>query len=269
MVTTLGDLDRRLRERETLTKLSRMGKKYMVMSGKGGVGKTTLAAGLAMAKARDGKRTGLLDIDFHGPNVAGALFLTGKVEANEKGRLIPMEAYPNLHVLSVQSLLDDPDDAVLWRGPRKLRAINQFIGEAEWPELDYFIIDSPPGTGDEALTSAKTIPDLKGILVTTGHSLSLADAAKAAGFLKTVGSELFGIVDSLGSLICPDCRKEIVLYDKEITENLARKLSSEVLVRIPWDLEAARLSETLKKPVLDAAPDSALSAKIRELAARL
>jgi Mrp family chromosome partitioning ATPase len=269
MLTTLGDLDQRLRERNTLTKLSRMGKKYLVMSGKGGVGKSTLAVGIALAKAMEGKRTGLLDIDFHGPNVAGALFLEDKVTVNDLGKLTPILARPNLHVLSVQSLLENPNDAVLWRGPRKLRAIAQFIGEADWPELDYFIIDSPPGTGDEALSAAKTIPNLKGVLVTTGHSLSLSDAAKAAGFLKTVGMELFGVVDSLGSLVCPDCHKEIVLFDKEKAQSFAQSLNSNVLARIPMDIEALRLSERQRKPVLEAAPESILSKKILELAGKL
>jgi Mrp family chromosome partitioning ATPase len=247
----------------------RMGKKYLIMSGKGGVGKTTVAAGLALAKARAGKRVGLLDIDFHGPNVCGALFLEERISVNSAAKLIPLNPFPNLHVLSIQSLLENPDGAVLWKGPRKLMAISQFIGETEWPELDYFFIDSPPGTGDESLAAARTIPDLSAILVTTGHSLSLSDAAKAASFLKTVGTSLTGIVDSMGTLICPSCGEETVLYEPQLIQNLAATLGSEVLVRIPWDLSAAKLSESLKKPVLDAAPESVLTRRLLELAGKL
>jgi Mrp family chromosome partitioning ATPase len=145
----------------------------------------------------------------------------------------------------------------------------QFIGEANWPELDYFFIDSPPGTGDEALTCAKNIEDLKAILVTTGHSLSLADAAKAHSFLQATGTDTVGLVDSMGSLICPHCQEEIIIFNPEAVGALAERFGVQVLARLPWDLEAARLSEDQKKPILEAAPMSVLAKKLVELAAKL
>ncbi|MDR2460785.1 MAG: Mrp/NBP35 family ATP-binding protein [Deltaproteobacteria bacterium] len=269
MITTIGDLDRRLRQKEMEEKLKRMGKKYLVMSGKGGVGKTSICSSLALAKAQKGASVGLMDVDFHGPNIPAALFLEGRIQVDSEGRLVPMKARENLHVLSIQNLLTLPDEAVLWRGPRKLRAILQFIGEAAWPELDYFFIDSPPGTGDEALTCAKYISDLKAILVTTGQALSLVDAAKAYSFLLATGTSTIGLVDSMGDLICPHCKKEIIIHDKALVEALAQKLKLPILARVPWDLEAAGLSESLSKPIFEAAPSSVFTQKILELAEKL
>ncbi|MDR3154240.1 MAG: Mrp/NBP35 family ATP-binding protein [Deltaproteobacteria bacterium] len=269
MITTLGELDKGLRRREADRRLAAIGGKYLVMSGKGGVGKTTACVNAALAKACGGARVGILDIDFHGPNVAGALFLGGRVEADDEGRLIPVRARRNLHVLTVQHLLSDPDEAVMWRGPRKMRAIGQFVADAAWPDLDFLFVDSPPGTGDEALTALKAIPGLAAVLITTGHSLSLADAAKAASFLKAAGATLAGVVDSMGALECPRCRETIELYPEGAVAGFAQKAGAPLLARLPWDLEAQRLSEAAGKPVLEAAPESALARGLRELAEKL
>jgi Mrp family chromosome partitioning ATPase len=266
VITTLGDLDRSLKRREAEGRLARTGRKYLVMSGKGGVGKTTVCVNTALAKARSGARVGILDIDFHGPDVAGALFLNARVEADDLDRLIPVKARDNVWVLTVQHLLSGPDDAVMWRGPRKTRAIEKFVTDAAWPELDYFFVDSPPGTGDEALSAIRSIPGLEAILVTTGHSLSLADAAKAASFLKAAGAPLAGVVDSMCSVVCPRCAVETPIHPPEAVEGFARRHGASVLARLPWDLEAQRLSETLGKPIVEAVPDSSLARRIGELA---
>ncbi|MDR1082010.1 MAG: Mrp/NBP35 family ATP-binding protein [Deltaproteobacteria bacterium] len=269
MITTLGDLDKSLNRRDADLWLARTGKKYLVMSGKGGVGKTSVCVNLALAKAAEGARVGVLDIDFHGPDVAGALFVDARVEADGRDRLVPVRARENLHVLTVQHLLSDPDEAVMWRGPRKIRAIEQFVADAAWPELDVFMVDSPPGTGDEALAAFRTIPGLEAILVTTGHSLSLADAAKAASFVAAAGGRLAGIVDSMCSLVCPRCGGETPLYPPGAVEEFAARRHVPVLARLPWDLEAQRLSEAVRKPMAEAAPGSLFARGIRELAYRL
>jgi Mrp family chromosome partitioning ATPase len=269
MITTLGDLDRRLRQQELNEKLLGMGKKYLVMSGKGGVGKTTLASSLALAKAKEGHPTGVLDIDFHGPNLPGALYVEGRVRAADDGKLIPLETHPNLFVLSLQQLLTNPDEAVLWRGPRKMRAIMQFLSDTAWPRLDYFFVDSPPGTGDEALTVARNIPGLMAIVVTTGHSLSLADAAKAVSYLRSVGVGIFGVVDTLGVMVCPSCGEELVIYREEEVAGFAAKEGIPLLARIPLDVDAQKRSENLKKPLLEAAPKSPFSQSILGLAKKL
>ncbi|MDR2339534.1 MAG: Mrp/NBP35 family ATP-binding protein [Deltaproteobacteria bacterium] len=269
MLTTVGDLDRRLRQRELDEKLLGMGRKYLIMSGKGGVGKTTIAASLALAKAREGKRTGILDIDFHGPNLPGALYMEGRVRAGDDGKLIPTEYHPNLFVLSLQQLLGNPDEAVLWRGPRKMRAILQFLSDTAWPGLDYFFIDSPPGTGDEALTVARNVPGLQAILVTTGHSLSLSDAAKAVGFLRSTGVGIFGVVDSLGFMVCPNCGEDLVIHRKEGVEAFAARENIPLLARLPLDVDAQKRSENMGKPMLEAAPASRFSQEIIKLAEKL
>jgi Mrp family chromosome partitioning ATPase len=269
MITTLGDLDRRLKQDELRAKLLRTGRKYMVMSGKGGVGKTTITASLALAGAMEGKRCGILDIDFHGPNIPGALYMDGQVMAGDDGRLIPLRHSDNLWVLSLQNLLKDPDEAVLWRGPRKMRAILQFLSDASWPELDFFFIDTPPGTGDEALTAARNIPGLKAILVTTGHSLSLADAAKALGYLRALGVEILGIVDNLGYMVCPACGEILDMYPEDKVRSFAEREGVPLLARIPWDVDAEKRAENLKRPLMLAAPESPFALAIRGLAGKL
>jgi Mrp family chromosome partitioning ATPase len=269
VITTLGDLERDLRRKEADRRLAGTPAKYLVMSGKGGVGKTTVCVNLALAKAASGMRVGILDVDFHGPDVAGALYLDARVEADDLGRLVPVRAGDRLHVMTVQHLLNDPDEAVMWRGPRKMRAVSQFVADTAWPELDCLFVDSPPGTGDEGLSVIKAVPDIAAILVTTGHSLSLADAAKAASFVRSAGGRLAGVIDSMGSLVCPRCGEETPLYPEGAVADFARSSGSEVLARLPWDLEAQRLSEAARRPVVEAAPDSLLARRIRELADRL
>ncbi|MDR2611927.1 MAG: Mrp/NBP35 family ATP-binding protein [Deltaproteobacteria bacterium] len=269
MITTLADIEKGLRRQEADRRLSRVRRKLLVMSGKGGVGKTTVCVNLAVAKARAGARVGILDVDFHGPDVAGALFLEARVEADGAGMLLPVPAGENLWVLTVQHLLEDPDEAVLWRGPRKMRAVERFVTEAAWPELDFLFVDSPPGTGDESLAAFRQVPGLEAILVTTGHSLSLADAAKAASFLRAARAPLAGVVDCMGTLVCPRCGEETALYPAGAAEAFAARSGAPLLARLPWDLEAQRLSEARGKPVVEAAPDSLLAGRLRELADRL
>jgi Mrp family chromosome partitioning ATPase len=250
--------------------LGRLGKKYLVLSGKGGVGKTTVAVNLAWLKAKAGHSVGLLDIDLHGPDLAGALYLgEAKITADERGRLVPVEARENLWVLTVQNLLGRKEEAVMWRGPRKMRAIIQFIGETAWPELDYFFIDSPPGTGDESLTVVNNIPDVKALVVSTGHPMALSDVAKALDCLKITNTEVFGLIDNLSSLICPECGKQTPLYGRGGAEELAARMGVPFLVSLPMDPSASIAADEAKLPLVEAVPDGPLSRKLRELADRL
>ncbi|MDR1298297.1 MAG: Mrp/NBP35 family ATP-binding protein [Deltaproteobacteria bacterium] len=272
MPTTLGTLDQRLREKEMQATVARLGRKYLVVSGKGGVGKTTLAVNLAWLKAREGKRVGLLDVDLHGPDLVGALYLEdSKLGADERGLLVPHKVRDDvgLWTLSVQQLLDRGQEAVMWRGPRKMRAIIQFIGQTAWPELDYFFVDSPPGTGDETLTVVNNIPDIRALVVSTGQSMSVSDVAKALDCLKTCGTEVAGLVDNLSSLICPECGRETPLYGLGGTQELAASLGLECLASLPMDPAAAMAADRLRVPLAEAAPQSALAVKLKALASRL
>lgn len=162
--------------------LARIKNKFMVMSGKGGVGKTSTSVHLAMALAAKGHRVGLMDVDLHGPDIPRMLGLTGMLELSANRKLKPLNYSENLVAVSIESLTPSKDDAVIWRGPIKFSAIRQFISDVEWGDLDFLIIDSPPGTGDEPLTVAQTIKDAQAIIVTTPQEVSLADVRKSINF---------------------------------------------------------------------------------------
>lgn len=215
--------------------LSRIKYKLFVMSGKGGVGKSSITVNLAAALARKGHKVGILDVDLHGPSVPRMLGLSGNLEGNAQGEVSPKACGENLYVVSMESLLKDPDQAVLWRGPMKTSAIRQFIGEIQWGELDYLVIDSPPGTGDEHMTVLRTIPDALCVVVTTPQEVSLADVRKAINFLQYAQANILGIVENMSGLICPHCSKEIALFKKGGGEELAKKYGIEFLGAVPLD----------------------------------
>lgn len=215
--------------------LSKIKYKLFVMSGKGGVGKSSIAVNLAAALARKGRKVGILDVDLHGPSVPRMLGLSGNLEADEKGVVSPKAYDENLYVVSMESLLKDPDQAVLWRGPMKTSAIRQFIGEVHWGELDYLVIDSPPGTGDEHMTVLRTIPDALCVVVTTPQEVSLADVRKAINFLQYAQANILGLVENMSGLICPHCSKEIALFKKGGGEELAKKYGIDFLGAVPLD----------------------------------
>ncbi|MDR0550253.1 MAG: Mrp/NBP35 family ATP-binding protein [Deltaproteobacteria bacterium] len=269
MTTTFGDLGRGLKQKELAEVVAKLGRKYLIFSGKGGVGKTTLAVNLAFILAKAGRRVGLLDIDLHGPDLAAALYLKAQLKADEQGRLLPVMAAPNLWVMTVQYLLNDVNQAVMWRGPRKIRAIAQFLGETAWPELDYFLIDAPPGTGDETLTIINLIKDLSALVVVTGHPLALADAHKAINCLKQANAKIKGLVENQALFICPDCRGGTPLHDPENVKTFAKETDLPILARLPFDPMSALLAEKLQKPIAEASPDSALTAILRDLAISL
>jgi len=159
--------------------LSRIKNKIMVMSGKGGVGKTSTSVNLSIALANKGFKVGIMDVDLHGPDVPRMLGLEGMLGLSKNKKLEPMRSIKNLKAVSIESLTSSKDDAIIWRGPIKYSAIKQFIGDVEWGDLDFLVIDSPPGTGDEPLTIAQTITDAKAVIITTPQEVSLADVRKS------------------------------------------------------------------------------------------
>ncbi|MBW1682414.1 MAG: Mrp/NBP35 family ATP-binding protein, partial [Deltaproteobacteria bacterium] len=185
--------------------LSRISRKILVMSGKGGVGKSSVAAYLALLLSRRGKRVGLLDVDLHGPSIPRLLGLAGGLEMPEKGVVRPHRFSESLVVVSLEMVLGDKDVAVIWRGPLKISAIRQFISDIEWGDLDFLIVDSPPGTGDEPLTVAQNIPDAEALVVTTPQEISLADVRKSIDFCRQVGMKMLGVVENMSGLVCPHC----------------------------------------------------------------
>ena len=215
--------------------LDKIKNKFIVLSGKGGVGKTSTSVNLAIALARKGFKVGIMDVDLHGPDVPRMLGLKGMLDLSKNNKLNPMSYSENLKAVSIESLIASKDDAIIWRGPLKYSAIQQFIGEVEWGELDFLIIDSPPGTGDEPLTVAQTISDAKAIIVTTPQEVSLADVRKSISFCKTLKMEIFGLVENMSGFACPHCNEMIDLFGTGGGEKTAREAGIRFLGKIPFD----------------------------------
>ena len=167
---------------EAKQSLGKIKNKLIVMSGKGGVGKTSVSVNLAIALANKGYKIGIIDVDIHGPDIPRMLGIKGDLDVNEDKKIVPARYSPKLSVVSIESLMPDKDEAIIWRGPAKHAAIRQFVRDVDWGDLDYLIIDAPPGTGDEPLTVAHLIKDAKGIIVTTPQEVALADVRKSIRF---------------------------------------------------------------------------------------
>jgi Mrp family chromosome partitioning ATPase len=215
--------------------LEKITNKLIVMSGKGGVGKTSVSVNLALALAGKGFTVGLMDVDIHGPDVPRMLGLKENLDLSDNKKLKPLSYSKSLKVVSLESLTLNRDDAIIWRGPIKHSAIRQFISDVEWGHLDYLIIDSPPGTGDEPLTIAQTVPDARAILVTTPQEISLADVRKSISFCNTVNMELFGLIENMSGFTCPKCGETLNLFGFGGGEKTAKAAGVRFLGRIPFD----------------------------------
>ncbi|MFO8082874.1 MAG: Mrp/NBP35 family ATP-binding protein [Desulfobacterales bacterium] len=216
--------------------LSKIKHKLIVMSGKGGVGKSSIAANIAVGLSKRGYKTGLMDVDLHGPSIAGIMGIEGLLEITPDKFAIP-KSVNGLEVVSMQSLLktEDRDKAVIWRGPAKTGVIRQFIGDVQWGELDYLIIDSPPGTGDEPLTVAQSVPDAQAVIVTTPQDVALSDVRKSINFCRVVNLKIFGLVENMGPFVCPCCGKTIELFSCGGGERTARQMGIDFLGSLPFD----------------------------------
>jgi Mrp family chromosome partitioning ATPase len=216
--------------------LSRIRHKIFVMSGKGGVGKSSVTVNTAAALARRGAKVGVLDVDLHGPSVPNLLGITSGVEMDAGGEfMLPAPYNDNLSVISMDSFLQDRNQAVLWRGPKKGAAIRQFIADVKWGELDFLLIDSPPGTGDEHMTVLQTIPDALCVVVTTPQKISLADVRKAINFLEHANAPVLGVVENMSGLVCPNCKTTIDIFKKGGGEELAKNCGLAFLGAVPLD----------------------------------
>ena len=245
-VCAAGKQNKTQKDRDVLVKrsLQKIKNKFIVLSGKGGVGKTSVSVNLAIALAAKGYNVGIMDVDLHGPDVPRMLGLKGMLDLNENRKLSPMAYSENLKAVSIESLSARKDDAIIWRGPLKNAAIQQFISEVEWGELDYLIIDSPPGTGDEPLTVAQTIDDAKAIIVTTPQEVSLADVRKSISFCNVVNMEIFGLIENMSGFSCPHCSEKIDLFGSGGGEKTARTAGIKFLGRIPFDLDVVACGDS-------------------------
>jgi Mrp family chromosome partitioning ATPase len=255
-------------EERLRSKLSFIRHRIMVMSGKGGVGKSTVATNLAVALSRDGLDVGIMDADIHGPNIPKMLGIeSAQIQAGANG-MIPVEVLPHLKVISMAFFIGDQDNPVVWRGPLKHSAINQFLGEVDWGRLDYLIVDLPPGTGDEPLSVAHLIKEVDGsIVVTTPQDVALLDSRKAVTFSRMLNIPVIGIVENMSGLICPHCQKEILLFKTGGGEKAARDLKVPFMGRIPIDPEMV-IDCDRGMPFVIAHPDSEAAKAYQQIAER-
>ena len=255
-------------EERLKSKLSHIKHRIMVMSGKGGVGKSTVSTNLAVALSRDGFDVGLLDADIHGPNIPKMLGIEFQHVENFGKGMLPVEVFPNLKVISMAFFIGDPDNPVVWRGPLKHNAISQFLSEVEWGDLDFLVVDLPPGTGDEPLSVAHLIKNVDGaVIVTTPQDVALLDSRKAVTFSRILSIPVIGIVENMSGLECPHCHKEIPLFKTGGGEKAARDMKVPFLGRIPIDPEMVTDCDR-GMPFVMAHPDSEATKAFKEIADR-
>jgi Mrp family chromosome partitioning ATPase len=235
-------IDLEQRAKEVLKIQERMGAishKIVVLSGKGGVGKTTVAVGLAKTLAEQGKKVGILDTDIHGPNVALMLGLEGFMLGGEEGNIEPLVSEDGIKVVSMANLLPDSNTPIIWRGPAKLGAIRQLIADVNWGKLDFLIVDSPPGTGDEPLTVAQTIPAIDGaVIVTTPQNVALLDCRKCINFARQLKIPILGVIENMSVLKCPHCGGDIDLFRSGGGLKVTKQMKTPFLGSIPMEPSA-------------------------------
>ncbi len=217
----------------------------LVLSGKGGVGKSTVAANLAFALSNHGFKTGLIDLDIHGPNIPKMLGIEEAKLQSYDGKVIePVRVTGTLGVVSMAFLLPARSTPVIWRGPMKMTVIRQFLEDVNWGDLDYLVVDLPPGTGDEALTIAQLAPNIAGaVIVTTPQEVAVMDSSRAVEFIKKLELPVLGVVENMSGFVCPHCNEQIDIFGKGGGEKEAKELGVPFLGAIPLDPEMRRAAD--------------------------
>jgi Mrp family chromosome partitioning ATPase len=245
--------------------------KIAIISGKGGVGKTTTSVNLAMTLAKQGKEVGILDADIHGPNIPKMLGAEDKLPEVGAGKITPVTVPPRIKMMSMAFLLSSKDTPVIWRGPMKMGAIRQFLADVEWGKLDYLIIDLPPGTGDEPLSIAELIPDMDGaIVVTTPQDVALLDSRKAVTFANTLKVPVIGIVENMSGFVCPKCGERIDIFKVDGGKNAALNMGVPFLGAVPLEANVVKSSDNGVPVVLDEESEvskafEAITTKVEEI----
>ena len=252
-----GETPEQYEQRQVMEqRLCQISNKILVMSGKGGVGKSSTAVNLALALAQEGKTVGLLDIDIHGPSVPKMLGLEGqKPLLNSEGTAMVPLSYQGLRVMSLGFLLESTQDALIWRGPMKAGVIQQFLRDVEWGSLDYLVIDCPPGTGDEALAIAQSLKSqAQALIVTTPQDVALIDVEKSITFCRQLKLPVLGIIENMSGFVCPHCHEVVNVFKSGGGERLAQDMNIPFLGRIPLDPELAAAGDE-GRPVLLSHPE--------------
>jgi ATP-binding protein involved in chromosome partitioning len=234
-----------------------------VASGKGGVGKSTTAVNVALALARLGRRTGLLDADIYGPSQPRMLGITGRPRSPDGKKLTPMENY-GVRVMSMGFLVDE-DAPMIWRGPMVQSAIQQMLGDVEWGELDVLVVDLPPGTGDAQLTMAQRVPLAGAVIVSTPQDIALLDARKAINMFRKVDVPILGVIENMSYFLCPSCGHRAEIFSHGGARRTAETFGVDFLGEIPLDLTIREETDAGRPPVVSQ-PDGPQAAAFLEAA---
>jgi ATP-binding protein involved in chromosome partitioning len=252
------------------TALQGVKNKILVMSGKGGVGKSSTAVNLGLALAQEGKSVGLLDIDIHGPSIPKMLGIEDQRLMKGPGGMEPVVCLHNLKAISIGFLLESSSDALIWRGPMKTSLIQQFLKDVHWGELDYLIVDCPPGTGDEPLSAVQYLTSAGGlvtgaVIVTTPQDVAVLDVQKSVTFCRRLDLPVLGIVENMSGLTCPKCGETIALFKKDGGRRLAESMKAPFLGSIPID-PAMVIAGDNGKPCIAADANGPVAEVIRNIA---
>ncbi|MHA1469496.1 MAG: Mrp/NBP35 family ATP-binding protein [Candidatus Asgardarchaeia archaeon] len=254
-------------EKKIAEKMGKIKHKILIFSGKGGVGKSTVSANLAFGLAHKGFSVGVLDADFHGPDIPLLMGVQDKkptVDA-ETNEIIPGIGPLGIKIMSIGFLIDDPNRPVVWRGPLKLKAIREFLMNVKWGEMDFLIVDFPPGTGAEILTAMQSIPNIDGtIVVTTPQEVALLDSRKAVTMSKLLNVPLLGVIENMAGFICPHCGQKTYIFGIGGGENAAKQLGVDFLGRLPLDVRVRELSDE-GKPFIIEYPEAEVSRAFMEI----
>ncbi len=250
--------------RKLQSRLCRVRHKIVVLSGKGGVGKSTVAVNLAMTLRLMGKRVGLLDVDIHGPSIPTMLGIEHPELQGREGEMLPI-ASNGLKVMSVGFLLHSQDDAVIWRGPMKMKVIQQFLKDVAWGDLDFMVIDSPPGTGDEPLSVCQLIGDLDGaIIVTTPQKVAAVDVRKSITFCRQLKVPVLGVVENMSGFVCPKCGTLTPILRSGGGRRISMDMGVPFLGAVPFDPAIAEKADE-GRPLVSDNPDAPIARTVREI----
>ena len=210
-----------------------------------------------------------MDVDLHGPSIPRLMNINGGLDMPREGAVRPHRLSERLSIVSLEMVLGDKDTAVIWRGPLKISAIRQFISDIDWGDLDYLIVDSPPGTGDEPLTVAQTIPDAEALIVTTPQEISLADVRKSINFCKQVNLKITGVIENMSGFVCPHCGKNIPIFGKGGGKGMAHQMGVPFLGEIPLDSQMVEMGDTGKLDTLAEMSDLEINKVYKEIVNRI